>query len=83
MSVNIEEYKKIQGEILKLLFDNAKLTTFNEISALTKKPKSETEYHLDVLKGQGLIQNKLSVGGGVVTRGFEITAGGRKTIMEK
>jgi Fic family protein len=83
MSANKEEYKKLQGEILKFLFDNAKMTTFGEISDLTKKPKSETEYHLDVLKAQGLIQPKVAVNAGVVIRGFEITPIGRKVIMEQ
>jgi DNA-binding Lrp family transcriptional regulator len=83
MSANKEEYVKIQGEILKFLFDNAKATTFGEISDLTKKPKSETEYHLDVLKADGLIQNRFVMSGSAAVRGFEITARGRKAIMER
>jgi Fic family protein len=83
MSANKEEYKKIQGEILQFLFDNAKITTFDEISAITKKPKSETEYHLDTLKAKGLIHNRISVISSKVIRGFEITALGRKLIMEQ
>jgi hypothetical protein len=82
MSANMEEYERIQGEILKFLFDNAKPTQFEEISILTKKPKSETEYHLDVLKGKGFIGVRQIILGNQAVRVFEITALGRKTIME-
>jgi DNA-binding IclR family transcriptional regulator len=84
MSTNKEEYKKIQGQILKHLFDKAKADKFTEITALTKKPESEAQYHCDVLTEQGLIASeRVSVGSGRFAPGYTITALGRKIIMEQ
>jgi hypothetical protein len=74
------EYKKIQDDILRLLFDKAHAVTFTDICAFTKKPTSETEYHIDVLLGERLIGSH-SVGASHL-RGYEITSAGRKRIME-
>jgi hypothetical protein len=83
MSANTDEYKKIQRVILKFLFDSATLATLDEICSLTKKPKSEAEYHCDELRVAGLIGNAQKISGGALVRGFIITAKGRKEIMEQ
>ena len=83
MSADKTEYKKIQGQILQLLFDNAKATSFADISKLTQKPKSETEYHCDTLTKQGLIQSVSIPIGDRFLDGYAITVLGRKTIMEQ
>ena len=83
MSADKAEYKELQGKILKLLFDNAKPTSFGDILKLTGKPKGETEYHCDVLTEQRLIQSASVPVGDRFLDGFAITVLGRKTIMEQ
>ena len=84
MSADKTEYKKIQGQILKHLFDKAKAEKFTEITALTKNPESEAQYHCDVLTEQGFIAaQRVSIGGGHTVAGYVITALGRKEVMEQ
>ena len=84
MSADKTEYKKIQGEILQFLFDNGGSATFKGIADLTKKPESEAQYHCDVLIEHGAIKPvSVKISRSSFTNGFEITALGRKTIMEQ
>ena len=83
MSADKTEYKKIQFAILKLLFNNARATSLADITKMTQKPKSDTQYHCDVLTEQRLIQSVSVPVGERFTDGFSITVLGRKTIMEQ
>jgi len=81
---DIEEYKKIQDQIVQHLFDQAKKVSKEDLKNLIKKPESELDYHLDVLvDNRKLIQRDNITSGNSHITGFSITKEGRKYIMEK
>ena len=81
--MNKDEYKKIQRDILQFLFDKGRAATFGEITTVTKKAESETQYHCDVLREQGVIEPHSVPAGSSSVRGYIITVAGRKAIMEQ
>ncbi len=80
--------KEPQFKILKFLFDRGEPARCEEVFQILKSPKSEAEYHCDVLREKRLIAlvsmpiHMTFVGEGPV-EGFQITAPGRKYIMEQ
>ena len=79
--------KEPQLKILKFLFDRGQPARCAEVFQHLAAPKSEAEYHCDVLREQRLIDSIVMpvhmtyVGEGNVN-GFEINEKGRKHIME-
>jgi hypothetical protein len=79
--------KEPQFKILKFLFDRGQPARCEEVFQVLASPKSETEYHCDVLREKRMIAlvsmpiHMTFVGEGAV-EGFEITSGGRKHIMD-
>ena len=78
------EYEKIQENILKSLFDADGGKTLTELCKLTGKPTNETRYHCEELSNKKLVAlEMISDGVGRVALGCEISAQGRKKIMEQ
>jgi len=79
--------KEPQLKILKFLFDRGEPVFATEVFQLLATPKSEAEYHTDILREQGLINHitmpiHMTRLGEDPFPGFEINAKGRKHIME-
>ena len=79
--------KEPQLKILKFLFDRGEITRCEEVFQLLAGPKSEAEYHCDILREQKLIDCKTVPRGMAFINedsipGFSINAKGRKHIME-
>jgi len=79
--------KEPQFKILKFLFDRGQPARCEEVFQQLAAPKSEAEYHCDVLREQRLIDSVAMpvhmkyVGEGDIS-GFQINEKGRKHIME-
>jgi len=79
--------KEPQLKILKFLFDRGQITRCEEVFQLLACPKSEAEYHCDILREQKLIDCQTVPRGMMLMHedsipGFAINAKGRKYIME-
>ena len=86
MKLPKKEHEQAQAKILKFLFDKGEAARIEELCQVIPSPKSETEYHCDVLLEKGWIRDArlplgMTSGEGPVS-GFVITAGGRKHVME-
>jgi hypothetical protein len=88
MTTKQEKHENIQLNILNHLFKKGQPARIEELCGVAESSKSETEYHCEQLAEKQRIANvavpkgMTMVGEGDV-RGWEITSGGRKFIMEK
>jgi hypothetical protein len=78
-----EEHENTQRKILQHLFDTAKPATIAELRGITKETASETQYQCERLGEKGLAEYKPIMDSRRLTEAYQITATGRKKMMEE
>ena len=77
-----EEQEQAMAKILDHLFTTDKSAMTEELGKIVNASKGETKHYLDVLRKQGLAAPVGRIMGGSHWVEWEITAAGRKKIME-
>jgi hypothetical protein len=74
--------EECKAKILQHLFDAAKAEHAETLGKLVSASVSEAQYYLDELREKGYIKLKRIYAGKIGVSKWEITAAGRKKIME-